>query len=304
MTSEFEAQRIRYIESQRQKCQILDDDVLTPSSIPAPVVFDRLHEGSSLSTGNSQHVHIPHQDCCSNYCQCWKKPNFQQCFSLTHNSIEVLSIPLLGQGRVPLRIHYTWPAFILLSFLVSLRISPLFALFALVLGGPILFTTVLIHEVGHALMAISLGGRVSQILLWPLGGLAYMSFFGETNPKADALVAIAGPATHVPQILFWIILMAASNAGDVELNWRLAWGWNFWLSLCAGAIAMQISLFLFNLIPAYPLDGGRILAAFLASSNMNQNRAFQLTAMIGSVRLSISAILPMFVERYTDCIDW
>lgn len=215
---------------------------------------------------------------------CLKCPSFEcvGCCEFQKSSVKLFSIPFPG-GPVPLHIHYLWPVFIILSALSSLNVSGLYSLYSLILGGPILFTTVLIHELGHAYMAVKLGGNVDRILLWPLGGLAYISFFGETSPKSDALVAIAGPLTHIPQVLFWMLLMSISNHGDVELNWELKWGFDFWVSLCAGAIGIQIGLFLFNLIPAYPLDGGRILGAFLAYMNFNRNRVFQISAFIGGI---------------------
>ncbi len=149
--------------------------------------------------------------------------------------------------------------------------------------GPVLLLTVLFHELGHACMAVVLGGDVSQILIWPLGGLAYISFFGDQNPKVDALVAIAGPLTHIPQVGLWYVAMYASNRGVVELFWPVQWGWDFWLALCSAAMLLQIALFLFNLIPAYPLDGGRLLGAFLSALQFNRNVVFMTTAFVGGL---------------------
>ena len=64
---------------------------------------------------------------------------------------------------------------------------------SLLLYGPILWTTVLVHEIGHALAAKRLGVEATEILIWPLGGLA---FLGSTAAaKTDMLIALAGPAT-------------------------------------------------------------------------------------------------------------
>lgn len=198
------------------------------------------------------------------------------------NSLKVLTLPILG--GVPLHIHSLWLVFILLSCLGAWQISSLFAVYSLLLGGPVLFLTVLIHELGHAAMAVKLGGTVSRILLWPLGGLAYISFFGETSPKADALVAIAGPLTHFPQVALWAGLMALSTGGTVQLTWPISWGYDLWVAVCAGAIGIQVALFLFNLIPAYPLDGGRLFGALLQHLKVDRNRSFQYSALLGGVR--------------------
>lgn len=88
--------------------------------------------------------------------------------------------------------HYFWPIMILGLYLSALSISAIYAFYTLILCGPVLFFTVLVHEIGHASMAVYLGGEVTSILLWPLGGVAYISMFGSEDPKADALVAIAG----------------------------------------------------------------------------------------------------------------
>jgi len=77
---------------------------------------------------------------------------------------------------------------------------------------------------------------------------------------------MAGPLTHLPQIAVWACLLAMGNSGDVALRsfWVLYVTDNFWVDMCRGAIGLNIGLFLFNLlIPAYPLDGGRILVAVL-----------------------------------------
>ncbi len=231
---------------------------------------------SVSNSSNQIHSTNPTNEPTNSLCsRCWQ-------LVLTGNSsFEVMTLPVLG--GVPLHIHSFWLMFVLLSSLGALQVSGLFAIYALVLGGPVLFGTVLIHELGHAAMAVRLGGQVSRILLWPLGGLAYISFFGETNPKADALVAIAGPLTHFPQAAVWAALMAVSNGGVVRLSWPIVWGWDFWLAVCAGALSIQLVLFLFNLIPAYPLDGGRLFGALLQQCGVDRNKTFQISAGLGFV---------------------
>lgn len=132
-------------------------------------------------------------------------------------------------------------------------------------------------------MAVYYGGHVRLILLWPLGGVAYLSLFGQANPTADAMIAIAGPLTHVPQVLFWSMLLAVSNGGKFEyLSIPLTWS-SLWLHICHGALILQFVIFLFNLLPAFPLDGGRILAAFLTMGRIEESRVHKICSILGGV---------------------
>lgn len=233
----------------------------------------------------------------------WSNLKCPTCNVLPDNSFEVMTLPVLG--GVALHIHRLWLIFLLFSCMGALQISLLFAVYSFVIGGPVLFATILIHELGHASMAVYLGGSVHRILLWPLGGLAYISYFN--TPKSDALVALAGPLTHIPMILVWMGLMYLSTGGIVQLSWPLAWGFDFWVALCAGAIMMQIVLCLFNLIPAYPLDGGRLFGAILQSFNVDRNKSFQISAVIGGVigwTMMTYAIDSIFKGSFTYFGGW
>lgn len=109
------------------------------------------------------------------------------------------------------------------------------------------------------------------IVLSPLGGFALC---GPTSGRVveDLWVALAGPMAHLPQIAFWVALFAILNDGefmefqaDINLNSLKAGGSiAFWSIIAVQATMMNAALFIFNLaIPAYPMDGGRCLAALL-----------------------------------------
>jgi Zn-dependent protease len=197
-------------------------------------------------------------------------------------SIRICTLPILG--GVPIHIHYWWPVFLIFACISALYTSARYFAFVLLLGGPLLYGTVLVHELGHCAMAKRCGGEIDLVLLWPLGGLAYVSYFGESNPCADFWVAIGGPLTHIPQAAIWAGLMAALTAGQVRLMWPMGpSAYDFLIALCAGGLALQLSLFLFNLIPAFPLDGGRILAAGLAWKKIDQVLSLKICAMVGGV---------------------
>lgn len=122
------------------------------------------------------------------------------------------------------------------------------------LGFLALFTTVLVHELGHCLGAKVVGGRVQRILLWPLGGLAFCSSPG--TPCADLVVALAGPLTHAPQLLGWRALLVLVQGSVAELG---AFG-PVLLGFCERAVSLQWLLAAFNLlVPIYPLDCSKVI---------------------------------------------
>lgn len=115
-----------------------------------------------------------------------------------------------------------------------------------------LFGSVLIHELGHAVVGRRYGVRVQNITLWILGGMAQF----ERMPRqsgAEAIVAIAGPVTSfILGFLCWLGLKTTSGQ-PVEVQFVLAY-----------LMTMNVILASFNLLPALPLDGGRVLRSLLA----------------------------------------
>lgn len=116
----------------------------------------------------------------------------------------------------------------------------------------VLAVSLLAHELGHALMARALGLRVLDITIWPLGGMARLEGMAE-RPQAEAPVAAAGPLV---------------NLALAALCWPLPWQW--------AEVAMWINLFLGlgNLVPAFPLDGGRLLRSWLARASPMSDATF------------------------------
>jgi Zn-dependent protease len=130
-----------------------------------------------------------------------------------------------------------------------------------------LFAIVLMHEFGHALACRSVGGKADRIVLWPLGGVAYVS--PPMRPGAMLWSIVAGPLVNV--ILVPIIWMLTTLPADPNLH-------NF-----LGAIAyINIALLVFNMLPIYPLDGGKILWSLLWFV-MGMGRALMVASVIGMV---------------------
>lgn len=195
------------------------------------------------------------------------------------------SIPLGSCiGGIPIYLHssfFVLLVIMLLSSLLSHATDVSYWIMILLLFGPILLVTIIIHEFGHAMMTKYLGGQVGDMVLWPLGGFVIC---GPTETvKGDFLVAIAGPLAHLPQMAFWAVLFAVIEEGNFS-NFERYYDAeaSFGANLCAQAFWLNVSLFVFNLfVPAYPLDGGRCLAAALVLCGLKVLTAAIATAVIG-----------------------
>jgi Zn-dependent protease len=189
---------------------------------------------------------------------------------------------------IPIKIHVLFPIYMLITALYGFSGGdPEYGAMQLLLNGPVLFGTVLVHELGHCFATWHVGGQVHQILLWPLGGLAYVGHDGDAGD--DLKVSIAGPLTHIPQALVWVILLALSADGEVSLTLERD---AFFANLCREAIVINVALFAFNLcVPAYPLDGGRIFCASLLLCGVGVSTAATVTVYVsGALALLIVAL--------------
>jgi Zn-dependent protease/CBS domain-containing protein len=141
-----------------------------------------------------------------------------------------------------------------------------------------IFVTVFLHELGHALAAKHYHINTKDITLLPIGGVARLESIPE-KPSEELVVAFAGPAVNIGLALITAIFITfpdmdtflqemsgGVNAGNFFLNFFVV---NFWLAM-------------FNLIPAFPMDGGRVLRALL-SMGMQRHKATLIAARIGQV---------------------
>eukprot|EP00775_Hariotina_reticulata_P003588 gene3588-3854_t len=179
--------------------------------------------------------------------------------------------------------------------------------------GPILLFTILVHELGHCLAARQVGGEAHSILLWPLGGLAFIGH--DKGPKADIWVAVAGPLTHVPMTIFWLLMLllatwVAYRTTHITLLWpNPLTTETLGIAICVGAVVLNITVFAFNLlVPAYPLDGGRILVDSLLTCGVADTTACKITIavaapiavgiiVLGAIWLQVVTILAASVSR-------
>ena len=148
---------------------------------------------------------------------------------------------------IPVRIHWTFFA-LLFGGLLWTPPDLRFEAFTIL---TVLLVCVLLHELGHSLVARRFGIQVIDITFWPLGGMARMSEIPEDS-KIEGLVAIAGPAVNFALALLVLPLLFFEPDSGVSQTFG------------QGFLSANLMLGFFNLIPAFPMDGGRILRAFLA----------------------------------------
>jgi len=153
----------------------------------------------------------------------------------------------------------------------------------------LLFLCVVMHEYGHALTARRFGVQTRDITLYPIGGVARLERIPR-NPRQELLIAIAGPAVNfaIAGVLF-AALVAANAVAGVDSLWRVGSG-----NLPGQLMWVNIVLAVFNLAPAFPMDGGRILRALLAI-RMPYVQATKIAATIGQLMAVGIGLLGAFV---------
>jgi len=177
---------------------------------------------------------------------------------------------------INLSVHGTFwllPAFVLLSGLSSGLDSALIDV-GVVLA---LFGCVALHELGHALAAKGFGIRTRDIVLYPIGGVARLEKMPD-RPWQEIVVALAGPAVNVAIVALLVPLMVLDGYTLHPGVYSESVGELFWKQVLVG----NVMLFAFNLIPAFPMDGGRVLRA-LAAMVTTKVRATELAANVGAV---------------------
>ena len=163
------------------------------------------------------------------------------------------SIRLFRFSGIDVFLHWSW--FLVAAYEIQTRKGTYSSVTWNVLEYLALFLIVMIHEFGHALACRQVGGRANQIVLWPLGGVAYVD--PPQRPGATLWSIAAGPLVNVVlmPILFLAVMIGRS------------WGWPQTMpdlyQLVRAIFYINLGLLIFNILPIYPLDGGQILRSLL-----------------------------------------
>ncbi len=193
-----------------------------------------------------------------------------------------LSFPMGRFFGIEVRLHFT---FFLYAFAMLRGYGEHMLVGALVIFG--LYLSVLLHEFGHALAARWCDGDADQIVLWPLGGLAMVRPL--FNPTAHLITSAAGPFVS---LLLWAIFFVANHLAH---GWLATWPM---VALLVREMAdINAMLLLFNLIPAFPMDGGRILRDVLWHW-VGVGRSAQVAVWLSRVIAGLGLVGGIFTQNY------
>lgn len=198
-------------------------------------------------------------------------------------------------GKVSgIRISVHWTFVILLGWIFTVYYQQAQEILDAIMGVVFilsLFICVTLHELGHALTGQRFNIVTKNITLLPIGGVAQMEKLPE-KPLQELWVAIAGPMVNVgiAVLLFFFLYFSNKIPPTLEAeHFENLNGTGFWLNL----FVANIVLALFNLIPAFPMDGGRILRALL-SLKFNRGKATQIAAGVGQILAMVFVFIGFF----------
>lgn len=193
------------------------------------------------------------------------------------------SIRLFRFAGIEVFLHWSW--FLVAVIAIKLRSghysSPVFNVFEYLA----LFVIVLLHEFGHSLACRSVGGKADQIVLWPLGGVAYVA--PPQRPGATLWSIAAGPLVNVALLpVFFAVWWAAGQVGWEESHPDI-------YRLVQMIALINTAILAFNILPIYPLDGGQILRSLLWFP-FGRARSLMVASLIGFVGVALLFALAVF----------
>lgn len=196
------------------------------------------------------------------------------------------SIPIGTIRGTVIRIHLTFILFLVWIGTVHYARGGLPAAFEGVLFICLLFLCVVLHEFGHIVAAQRYGVQTPDVTLLPIGGVARLERIPE-EPAQELVVALAGPAVNVViAVVLWLLLGGFVPMESAEVT-------NPGVSMLARLAAVNIFIAVFNLIPAFPMDGGRVLRALL-TYRLGYARGTQIAASIGQALAFGLGLLGLF----------
>ncbi len=200
--------------------------------------------------------------------------------------------------RIPILVNWSFALVLLFIFYASttrnFTIQESGAFIGYVLT---LFLCVVLHEFGHALMARRYGIETRDIILSPIGGVARLESIPE-DPKKELMIAAAGPLVNACIALILAVFISIIYDGGLlpssMENLRLL---VYPSEFIRFVFAMNVALFIFNLVPAFPMDGGRILRSML-SIWMGHNKATTYATWVGKGLALVFVIMAIMNSQY------
>ncbi|CAN5730702.1 site-2 protease family protein [soil metagenome] len=184
---------------------------------------------------------------------------------------------------IPIRLHFTFLLFLAyIGFVGQDRGGLIWPLFVIAV-----FACVLLHELGHALAAKKYGVHTRDITLYPIGGVAMLE--GRPNARQELVIALAGPLVNVV-IAVALAVGLVLRHGTIPLDPQLRTD-----TFLSTLFLANVTLAVFNLIPAFPMDGGRVLRSILAL-RMPEVRATQIAAFVGQALAILLFVYALFHE--------
>jgi Zn-dependent protease len=193
------------------------------------------------------------------------------------------SFRLATVSGIPIRVHFTFLLLLAWIGLPAGKDAP--RAIGIVVA---VFACVLLHELGHALTALKCGIGIRDITLYPIGGVAMLT--ARPKPKQEFWITIAGPAVNLA-IVAVLAPIVWSTGQTLDFTARLGEQ-----SLVVALLEANLFLFGFNMIPAFPMDGGRILRAVLAM-RIGETKATGIAAGIGQFLAVVLFFLGVFGQQ-------
>ncbi len=193
---------------------------------------------------------------------------------------------------IPLRVHITFPMLIIAYAALFGYEYGLKAAFQGSLLIALLFICVILHELAHSKQAQKYGVEVRNVTLLPIGGVSNMEHIPE-DPRQELRIAIAGPAASLLIGICLLLINAAAGLDIFEFNFEKVATSLSYLPVYLAWI--NIFLAFFNLLPAFPMDGGRVIRAYLAQ-RMDYTRATKIAASVGKVFAIIFGIVGFVIN--------
>lgn len=212
------------------------------------------------------------------------------------NRLMGYSLTLGSLFGVPVKVHWSFSLILLLAaYVAHAEGLPLHSVLLFFSFIGFLFLFVVMHEFGHVMMARRYGVHTRDVILSPIGGVARLENIPDQS-RHELWIALAGPAVNVvlffvlgliQYVIFGHILPIADGIRMVTLG-----------DLLGNLVVINLLLVVFNLIPAFPMDGGRVLRALLSMATGDKLRATQIASTIGQILAVVFMLLGLYIDHY------